>query len=82
MGEHRRNPVKHEYEVARPTGVAHIFVGNRERTAIINAVNLLTDSGWAGERYLRLYHTYPSPGPMRRYVGRITADGTLHRSRP
>jgi len=80
MREHMRNPGKHEYEVVRPQGIAHVFVGNREETAISQAVELMKEGHWAGEEYLRLYHTYPSPGPMRRFVGRVFPDGKLYRS--
>jgi hypothetical protein len=74
---HQRNPAKHEYEIEHAG--AHIFVGNRERTAVRKGAELL--SGRRGDDHVRLYHTYPSPGPVRRYVGLVTADGTLVRAR-
>lgn len=79
---HTRNPAKHEYELQRvqqdELADAHgmMFVGNREATAIARAVAILAKYD---EEYLKLYHSYPSPGPARRYVGRITRDGKLHR---
>ena len=77
-----RNPYKHEYEVQRGSThlAAHVFVGNLERSAVGNAMHMMSEGQpFDGESHVRLYHTYPSPGPVRRYVGRITADGKLHR---
>jgi hypothetical protein len=88
MKEHERNPAKHEFEVQ--SGSSHasamLFVGNREGTAVRKAAELLADReqadqyGLAGETHVRLYHTYPSPGPVRRYVGVIKRDGVLRRA--
>jgi hypothetical protein len=55
-----------------------VFAGNREENAIKLAVEALKVNG---EKHFRLYHTHPSPGPVRRYVGVITPDGVLHRAR-
>ena len=77
---HRRNPAKHEYEVQG--GSSHLgpfaFVGNRENTAVKTAIEWMTEA-WPDEDHVRLYHTHPSPGPVRRYVGVVKADG-LHRA--
>jgi hypothetical protein len=74
------NPAKHEYEVQR--GSSHvspmIFVGARESIAVRKAAELLAKD-WPGEDHVRLYHSYPSPGPLRRYVG-VIKDGVLHRA--
>ena len=79
MSEHHdRNSAKHEYEVERGTmGTVMVFVGNREQTAIAGAVAIL--SGHPDEKSVRLYHSYPSPGPLRRYVGTVDRDGNLRR---
>jgi hypothetical protein len=76
---HTRNPARHEYEIERGsvTGNAMVFAGNREENAIKLAVEALRVNG---EKHFRLYHTHPSPGPVRRYVGMITPDGVLHRA--
>lgn len=73
---HERNPLKHEYEIQMDGGPI-VFAGNREDTAVHKANEALADHLEAD--YVRLYHTYPSPGPMRRYVGIIKRDGKLHR---
>jgi hypothetical protein len=79
---HERNPAKHEYEVQKGSDDAGrygmVFAGNREATAVRRAVEIL--GKFAAEDHLKLYHTYPSPGPQRRYVGRVTRDGKLHRA--
>jgi hypothetical protein len=77
---HTRNITKHEYEIQRGSSHlgAHIFVGNVEKTAVAAATALLQTN--PDQDHFRLYHTYPSPGPLRRYVGVIKADG-LHRAR-
>ena len=79
---HVRNTAKHEYEVQRGSDDACryglVFAGNREETALKRAVEIM--GRYITEDHLKLYHTYPSPGPVRRYVGRITRDGTLHRA--
>lgn len=76
---HVRNTEKHEYEIQR--GSSHsggmVFVGNTESTAIHNAVEALGEH--LDEDCFRLYHTYPSPGPVRRYVGIVKRDGKLRR---
>jgi hypothetical protein len=74
---HERNTEKHEYEVQLPSGVM-VFAGNVEKTAIAKAVETLSKKLEANG--LRLYHTYPSPGPVRRYVGVVKRDGILHRA--
>lgn len=75
------NPGKHEYE-AQP-GSSHtvrmVFLGNSEKTALKRAVELLGLR--ESEDHLRLYHTYPSPGPTRRYCGIVRRDGVLLRAR-
>ena len=73
---HNRNSAKHEYEIQQPN-LRMVFVGNVEKTAIANAVEYLAER--PGANPIRLYHSYPSPGPLRRYVGVIDHDGTLHR---
>ena len=84
--EHIRNTTRDEYEAQ--AGSSHelmmIFVGNTERAAVRRAAHLLTnDESWVGrgETHCRLYHTHPSPGPVRRYVGTVTPQGELHRAR-
>jgi hypothetical protein len=79
MDKHRkRNPDKHEYEVQ--AGSSHtsvmVFVGNTEKTAIKRGSDLAAEHG---EEQVRLYHTHPSPGPVRRYVG-VIRGGVLHRA--
>lgn len=80
MKYHERNPAKHEYEIER--GSTHtggmVFVGNTEKTAVHRANEVLAEH--LEESCVRLYHTYPSPGPMRRYVGIVKRDGVLHRA--
>jgi hypothetical protein len=77
---HERNKDKHEYEIQRGSSQTGgmVFAGNREDTAVRLAVEALDVNQ---ENHFRLYHTYPSPGPVRRYVGTITRDGVLHRAR-
>jgi hypothetical protein len=79
-----RDPNKHEYEVQRgSTHLAnHIFVGNLERAAVKTAAFLLSaGQPFENETHVRLYHTHPSPGPVRRLVGKVTSDGVLHLAR-
>jgi|HubBroStandDraft_3_1064219.scaffolds.fasta_scaffold387755_2 hypothetical protein len=76
-----RNPQKHEYEVQR--GSTHlaslVFVGNLERTAVRTAAHMLrVGQPFEGETHVRLYHTHQPTGSVRRYVGKVTADGNLH----
>jgi hypothetical protein len=81
---HTRNPEKHEFEVQRGSSqeTPMMFVGNVESTAVKKAAAMLAKGGeFAGEKHVRLYHTYPSPGPQRRYVGIIRPDGMLRRAR-
>lgn len=73
-----RNPSKHEYEALVGEGAFFFFVGHREATAVTNAAEVARDNG--AER-VRLYHSHPSPGPMRRFMGTVTADGTFHDAR-
>ena len=78
---HRRNPAKHEYEIEPGSSrtAPMVFVGNTEKTAIRRATESLTEGLLEGEEHVRLYHSHPSPGPMRRYVGIIKPDGVLYR---
>lgn len=84
MERRKRNPKRHEYEVQAGSsqGGAMVFAGYIESTAVRTASELLRVGTWAerGEEYVRLYHTYPSPGPVRRFVGWIHSDGTLRRA--
>jgi hypothetical protein len=77
MTEHRRNTQKHEYEIQASQTGGMVFVGNRESTAVHQANEVLAEHLEFDS--VRLYHTYPSPGPVRRYVGIIKRDGKLHR---
>lgn len=79
---HKRNPAKHEYEVQRGSSqvATMTFVGNTEKTAIARAAEALQHGLYADEDHVRLYHTHPSPGPVRRYVGVIKRDGVLYRA--
>lgn len=77
MGEpHKRNTTKHEFEI-EVENRGMIFAGNRESTAINNAQEALAEH--LEIDCVRMYHTYPSPGPVRRYVGIVKRDGRLHR---
>lgn len=80
MTAHVRNSSKHEYEIQRGSSQTGgmVFVGNREVTAVHRANEVLAEH--LEEDCVRLYHNYPSPGPMRRYVGIIKRDGVLHRA--
>lgn len=78
---HKRNAAKHEYEIEMAVGErcgGMVFAGNRESTAVQRANEVLAEHLEA--TCVRLYHSYPSPGPMRRYVGIVKRDGLLHRS--
>lgn len=73
-----RNCAKHEFEADfDETGGPLFFVGNRETTAVGKVAELLVEYG---KDRARLYHTYPSPGPVRRYVGTVDANGALRRA--
>jgi len=75
---HDRNPDKHEYEIERgsSSGGHMVFAGNQQETAVHMAQEALAAN--LTEDCFRVYHTYPSPGPMRLYIGIIKRDG-LHR---
>ena len=78
MKVHGRNCAAHEFEADfEEAGGPMIFVGNRESAAVGRTAELLVERG---EDQSRLYHTYPSPGPVRRYVGTVSVDGTLRRA--
>lgn len=72
-----RNPAKHEYEVELGSGSWMIYTGTIEKTAIEQARQILRE--YPDERYVKVYHSYPSPGPQRRYVGTVARDGVLRR---
>ena len=72
---HGRNCAAHEFEADfEEAGGPLLFVGNRESAAVGRTAELLVEYG---KSQARLYHTYPSPGPTRRYVGTVGADGAL-----
>ena len=74
---HGRNCAAHEFEADfEEAGGPLLFVGNRESAAVGRTAELLVEYG---KSQARLYHTYPSPGPTRRYVGTVGADGALRR---
>lgn len=79
---HIPNTTRHEYEVQRGSDDAcrfgMVFAGNAEATALRRAKEILDE--FTDEDHLKLYHSYPSPGPQRRYVGRVDRDGILHRA--
>jgi hypothetical protein len=77
MKLHERNTKRHEYEVQMGTGPM-VFVGHRETAAIHYAIEAL--GCHLEQSHVRLYHTYPSPGPVRRYVGIVKRDGELKRA--
>lgn len=82
-----REPSKlHEYEVTPKNQVGpHVFAGRSEQSAVLEATAMMTDPNhdahhvFGTETHLRLYHTYPDAGPVRRYVGMIDRDGVLRR---
>jgi hypothetical protein len=80
VDRHERNRAKHEYEIQR--GSSHlapmIYAATTERSAIASALTYF--EAHSDEDHVRLYHTYPSPGPQRRYVGVIKPDGVLYRA--
>jgi hypothetical protein len=73
---HERNDTKHEYEI--DSGGPMIYAGMTERMAIHKAIER---ARLMCVEQVRIYHTYPSPGPVRRYVGWVGPDGIMHRSR-
>jgi hypothetical protein len=79
-----RSPKRNVYELQGGSYASpHIHVGATERSACDKARELLTGDEiplWSGLELVRLYHTHPSPGPVRRYVGTIGRDGVLHRA--
>ena len=75
---HTPNSERHEYEVEFANQGRMYFVGNLEKTAVAKAVDLMNRNGYT---LANLYHSYPSPGPSRRYVGRIDLTGKVHRPR-
>src|SRR5262249_40672398 len=74
--EKKRNPARHEYAAMLNEG-EYYFVGERLTTALVNAAEVASDF----DREVRLYHTFPSPGPVRRFVGKVMPDGTFHDGR-
>ena len=78
MKVHGRNCAAHGFEADfEEAGGPMIFVGNRESAAVGRTAELLMEYG---TDQARLYHTYPSPGPVRRYVGTVGVAGTLRRA--
>lgn len=73
----KRDTARHEYEVEFVYPGPMYFVGYAEKTALRKAAELIRGRG---ARKARLYHTYPSPGPVRRYVGTVTETGQLQRA--
>ena len=73
----RRNTRRHEYEaLVGETG--WFFVGYGIPGALAEAAKVAHDHGIES---VRLYHTYPSPGPTMRYMGTVTAEGVFHDER-
>jgi hypothetical protein len=48
-----------------------------ERAAVDDAVQMMDND--VSINRVKLYHSHPSPGPQRRYVGVVTRDWRLHR---
>jgi hypothetical protein len=73
---------KHLYELSPDENPVGWMLGGRSKrenhgreAAITRAASFLAENPEVG--FLRLYHTYPSPGPVRRFVGRITREHGL-----
>ena len=70
---------KHRYELAPNGGPPFITVGEYVypargvNYAITKGVDYLRRN--PGVQRLHLYHSYPSPGPRRRFAGVITKEG-------
>lgn len=75
-GERKRNPDKSEYEAMANEGDFY-FVGHTLKTALKRAGELAGDLG----RDVRLYHTHRSPGPVRRFCGKVDMVGVFHDAR-
>ena len=75
---------RHEWEALVGDG-ANFFVVSRKaattnrvpKEVLASAHEVARDH----EETVRLYHTYPSPGPTRRYVGKVTPEGVFHDAR-
>lgn len=83
-----RDWTKHRYEICpiiEGQYLSHRIVGDyaRESTGedrAIKAANEMMDGNDEIDR-VHVYHSYPSPGPMRRFVGRVN-HGDQFISRP
>lgn len=73
---------KHEYLIRVNPNHPGIPVARSEKQAVKMAVaymEMYEDATGKDIGEVGLYHTYPSPGPVDRYVGRVRKDGTVLR---